>query len=185
MLPRSRPRLKLEDFEKLLSSKHPQYVKEDLFFFGIRGYYKKTMGDPAKNDRKIYDDAIGIYYKGQIYMFNGNVDPGAFKKGIANLVPGIYSVYKFDIHEGRKEKYPAICQRYGTVTVLRDQTKLDTGNFGINIHKGGNRTVSSKGCQTIPPNQWSEFYNTAKKFAIELFKDKWDKTKFTYILLEN
>jgi hypothetical protein len=76
--------------------------------------------------------------------------------------------------------------RLGTVTVVRDGEPPyeDTGNFGINIHRGGNNTTSSEGCQTILPEQWDSFYNLAKDQAKRYYGDNWNKKVVPYILLE-
>lgn len=120
---------------------------------GLRGYY-----NPGKNQRGIYDDAIFIVTRHRVIGFNANTDPASFKKGIANLIPGQWK-YEIGIHGKSKPKflqYKALTQA-AKVIVKRDQTGLDSGLFGINIHKGGYNSVSSIGCQTIHPGQWKEF----------------------------
>lgn len=126
---------------------------------GIRGYYKKTMGNPIENDRGIYDDAIFIVAPDMFIPYNANTDPSTFRKGIANLKKGVW-FYRPGKHKiNSPNGYPALVQA-DKVTVLRDGVGEDTGWFGINIHKGGYNTTSSLGCQTIYPTQWESFINT-------------------------
>lgn len=172
---------------------------KEMVIVGIRGYFKKTMGDPRKNDRGIYDDALFIIGPHGYAAFNGNTDPAAYRagfgvgddKGIASLAPGVWRVYKFDDHKptNKKQKpYPALCQRAGKVTVWRDSEDgayEDTGNFGINIHRGGIERVSSLGCQTIPPQQWDDFLSFAQEQAKAVSGgSEWMKRAYPYVLIE-
>jgi len=181
----TKPKMTLKELHKLLKKKHPDYMMmkiPQLLFVGIRGYYKKTMGDPDANDRGLYDDAIFIVFNDKIFAFNANTDPSKYHPGIANLIPGIWNAYKFDLHKGN---YLALCQRSGEVTVKRDGKDLDTGMFGINIHKGGYKTTSSLGCQTIHPDQWSQFIKEAQNCAFEWHGKNFKDFTYTYILIEN
>lgn len=128
-------------------------LESESFLVGIRGYY-----NPGQNQRKIYDDAMFLVTPSRVYSFNANLDPGAFRQGIANLVKGTWK-YKIGIHGLNKppsKQYRALVQA-GPVKVLRDDRGFDYGWFGINIHRGGYSTVSSEGCQTIPPGQYDDF----------------------------
>lgn len=169
----------------LIKTAYPSFIPPDFFIVGIRGYYADSMGKPGVNDRNIYDDALFLVGKDEFYPFNGNTDPAAFRLSIATLKPGIWPVYKFDIHGGSQSQYPAICQRGGPVTVSRDGGKVETGNFGINIHKGGINGTSSLGCQTIPVIQWREFYDKAVILAHKYYGDAFKSKKdYSYVLLE-
>ncbi len=181
-IPASRPKMKRKNLLKLIAEAHPDFIIPAFFLVGIRGYYLDTMGDARKNDRNIYDDAIFLVGKEELEAFNGNTDPAAFKKAIANLQPGVWPVYKFDNHKGQ---YLALCQRAGKVTVLRDGAGEDTGNFGINIHKGGNWGTGSLGCQTIPPVQWDEFMKKASEIAKKYHGNSYKSFTYTYVLLVN
>lgn len=192
-VPNARPKLSREELERLIEPFNVDRVKYPLLVVGIRGYYEKSLGDPTKNDRGIYDDAIFIIGPNVFLSFNANTDPSVFRagegtganKGIATLKPGFYAVHQLDKHKG---KYLALCQRVGTVTVLRDDKDgtpyEDTGNFGINIHKGDYNSTSSEGCQTIYPKQWEEFITTIQKVGKSLFGDNYSKRIYPYILLE-
>lgn len=185
---------------KFLPPKRPQFTRSELRgfvlkndpgianaldwevvnVFGIRGYYLDSMGEPGKNDRSIYDDAIIISSPSFHATFNGNTDPNGYRKGhgksdatkgIAALKEGLYW-YKLGLHKGQ---YLALIQA-GDVTVRRDADRLATdvyrhegrdvyeekGRFGINIHRGGYSTVSSIGCQTIYPTQYDAFIQSIK-----------------------
>lgn len=185
-LPQQEPKLTRQELLDLLRRKiGAGYSLPEFVIVGIRGYYKRTMGNPVRNDRAIYDDAMFIMTDHEFHSFNANCDPSKYKPGIANLKPGVWPCYQFDIHGGRVEQYPAICQRKGEVTVIRDGEGEDTGMFGINIHRGGNRGTSSEGCQTIPPTQWARFYNTAARLAENVYGKDYKKQTITYILIES
>src|SRR5690606_11274540 len=127
-----------------------------------------SMGVPGKNDRGIYDDAIFVLTPTGYYTFNGNTDPSRYRagyglgsrKGMACLKAGIHR-YKIGTHNPSKSpasRYKALVQAE-PVTVIRDGNPPyeHTGWHGINIHRGGDKTTSSLGCQTIPPSQWPAF----------------------------
>ncbi|MBK7885110.1 MAG: hypothetical protein IPJ81_15995 [Chitinophagaceae bacterium] len=180
-IPKNKPQIRKEDLLLKLKALHPDFVLPDFFVLGIRGYYKITMGDPTKNDRKIYDDAIFLIGKNEFFAYNGNTDPAAFRQGIATLKPGIWPAYTFSLHKGT---YLALCQRGGMVTVFRDGQEEDTGYFGINIHMGGINSTSSEGCQTIPKPQWPDFIKNAQLLAAKYYGKDWKKKVYTYTLIE-
>lgn len=161
-----------------------------LLVVGLRGYYRE-MGAKGRNDRMLYDDAICIVTTNVYATFNGNTDPNGYKlgkgtgpsKGMAVLDAGFWPVYRFDLHRGA---YLALCQRAGDVTVTRDGSPpyKDTGEFGINIHRGGTNGTSSLGCQTIPPSQWDAFIALATSEAKRLWGDWWKKRTVGYALME-
>ena len=92
------------------------------------------------------------------------------------LVPGTYSFYQGDNFHGKAALRPL-----GQQTVARDinhdglftkddiwhtdqgDTVIETGNFGILIHKGGPDNTWSAGCQTLPPIEHARFFRTLKK----------------------
>jgi hypothetical protein len=194
ILPASgRPRLSTAELETKLSPFHIDRNKHLLVIAGIRGYYKNSMGAPGVNDRGIYDDALFIHSPSVMAAFNGNTDPSSVRKGLgtgnqkgmASLIPGAWFVHQFALHKG---KYLALCQRLGKVDVLRDGNPayIDSGNFGINIHKGSYRGTSSLGCQTIHPDQWDSFINLAVDQAKRYYgTTQWNKICVPYVLMED
>lgn len=164
MVPKSKPQQKLEKTLKVLS-KHKFKDSEKVKLLGVRGYYRDTMGKPGENDRGIFDDAIFVIAPDCHVAFNANTDPTRVRKGkgkgsgkgMAMLKPGLYRAHQIGRH---KAVYPALVQRAGEVTVIRDGIDGDyehTGYFGINIHPGGVYSTSSLGCQTLPRQQWQSF----------------------------
>ena len=105
-------------------------------------------------------------------------------------MPGQYrSVWTIDKHQG---KYEALCQRNGNVKVYRDGDKnnvfseaiVDTGMFGINIHKAGQDSTWvenwSEGCQVFKRvKDFDEFMKICKKAA------KIHGNSFSYTLIES
>ncbi len=137
-----------------------------LNIFGIR---KATR----KNNLNQFQDVLGYFYNSkdgyQFKTFKGTTTPGHYwlgtlmnPKGTAILVPGQYEdTWSIGMHLG---KYEALCQRK-PVKVYRDKNKdeildmdpktIDSGIFGINIHRAHLNTVAyyigkySAGCQVI------------------------------------
>lgn len=131
-------------------------VSTSLVIIGIRGFSSDA------NKRGIYDDLIAVVMmkagETSVDSFNANCDPQYFQPGIANLKEGVWQ-YKLGIHglnKPKEKQYKALVQA-APVTVARDAGKEETGMFGINIHRGSLNSVSSLGCQTIPPTFWESF----------------------------
>lgn len=181
ILPNSKPKLSQKDaLSKLASFAVENYPVKIL---GIRGYYKETMGNPVKNDRGIYDDALFIIAPDCFISYNGNTDPSVYRKGIASLKSGGVYLYKIGLHGvSGNHPYEALRQ-YGRVTVIRDDlgevTDTAKAPFYIDIHKGSRNTTSSLGCQTIWPEQWDGFLATVKD---QMKRNK--QTIVPYILIE-
>lgn len=158
IVPNTRPKQTVEETRRLLSAGGVSESKYPVALFGARAYYRRTMGNPIKNDRGIYDDAIFLVSPNVFASFNANTDPSVYRKHIATLQLGRW-FYKVGIHglsKPKEKRYTALVQA-DEVTVSRDQEPAETGWFGINIHRGGLNSTSSLGCQTIYPEQWAGF----------------------------
>lgn len=156
----TRPNISRQEAEDYILQKSDTPITEEVKVLAIRGYYKKTMGDPEANDRGIYDDAIVLIGPNYFQTFNGNTDPSKYKPGVAKLIQGL--------HRFKKGKH-GISRPGGGYAAFRPDTPdegLDVTRDGqegifrgiaINIHKGGEVYTNSAGCQTIVPAQWLEF----------------------------
>lgn len=182
------PRMTREALLARLMSRLPAVDRtvHPLVIVGVRGYYRDTMGVVGENDRGIYDDAIFVDSPNVFAAFNGNTDPTSYRRatqartGMATLEPGVYFAHKIGTHKG----YRALSQQNGPVTVARDgQTALDVGYFGINIHRGGVKSTSSEGCQTIPPAQWDAFIALVVSEGRRVFNGEWLSRTIPYVLL--
>jgi hypothetical protein len=191
-----------EQIEAALKAKGYVYFEDaanksyDVNIVGVRN---SSTGRKVTN---VFDDMMTISYKDEkgnwVYVeWMNTTEPGKKgvqqyhnPKGVARLIPGQYrGVWSIDKHQG---KYEALCQRNGNVTVWRDankdlvfdETKTDTGMFGINIHKAGQDSTwvenYSEGCQVFKRvKDFDEFMKICKKAA------KIHGNKFTYTLLES
>jgi len=166
----------------------------NLNIAGIRATY------PVANK---FNDMICVFwkYEGHWNLFVSQITtlPGTKwmldpmnKKGCAILVPEQYrGTYKLDLHRG---KYLALCQRKD-VQVYRDDNKdynydydpttIQTGMFGINIHRASayreleNVGANSAGCQVFQdPNEYDIFIDLCKKS-----QESWGEW-FSYSLIE-
>ena len=151
------------------------FEKKGYVYFEKGNYNMNIIGVRSNQNNKVtnkYDDCLVLIYntdsgwKRQIY--NITTEPGftimkapSNAKGTAILAPGQYrGAYKIDKHNG---KYDALCQRNKVVKIYRDNNRdevydykpetIDTGMFGINIHKAGtfSKRVDtwSAGCQVL------------------------------------
>lgn len=168
--------MSLEEVKKLI----PAEVTDKVILVGIRGYYQDTMGEKGKNDRGIYDDAMFVISPDHFASFNANTDPSIQRKGIATLKPGVHYYRKGGHHIGKPNGYPALrpANPEEKLPVSRDG-QPDGWGIAINIHKGGYNSTSSEGCQTIYPDQWSDFIN-----LVYSEMDRWNEKKIPYVLIE-
>jgi hypothetical protein len=170
----------------------------DVNLVGVRNN-SPNIADKVTN---VFDDFITISFKDekgveQFYCWNATTEPGKkgmlegkAKGGVARLVPGQYrGVWMIDKHQ---DKYDALCQRNGDVSVYRDgdrdmifdEDKIDTGMFGINIHKAGQDSTWvenwSEGCQVFKRvKDFDVFMAICRKAA------KIHGNKFSYTLIES
>ena len=195
-----------EQIQSTVESKGYKYFTDD----NNKGYDVNIVG--IRNDytgRTVtnrFDDKITISYKidneWQYYEFDCTTDPGddwveniLNEKGVAILKPGQYrGSHKLRLHQG---KYLALGQKK-EVTVYRDrnkdnvydfdESKTDTGIFGINIHRatkhaGKKSTYIDKwsaGCQVIASNDdWHCFLDICQS-AREIHGNS-----FSYTLLNS
>jgi hypothetical protein len=168
----SSPKLSRQDVESLLRAKG---VTDKVALVGIRGYYLDSMGKRGANDRGMYDDAIFVVSPRRFAAFRANTDPSIYRAGIATLKTGVHRYYKGK-HKGL---YWALRLVGEQAPVMRDgQTGTKTG-IALNIHKGGNRSTGSLGCQTLMPSDWDEF--------IEMVYDEMDaygQKQVPYLLVD-
>jgi len=167
----------------------------ELNLIGIRNMDKKL---------NLFNEQVGCMYKDEagnwrIELFNGTTKPGLYylrnllnPKGTAILVPGQYvDSYAVGLH---KNKYEALVQ-VKPVSVYRDVNRndfldtdtIETGLFGINIHRANAFSVAtavnshSAGCQVINnPKDFERLMELAKihlrrygnRFTYTLIKEK-------------
>jgi len=172
----------------------------DVNIIGIRN------SDTKNKVTNSFDDCMTLSYKvdgkWKFHCFKCTTDPGTHwvenvmnDKGVAILKPGQYrGSHKLRLHAG---KYLALGQQKD-VTVYRDnnfddnydlnESKTDTGLFGINIHRATSRAGKSStqvdkwsaGCQVIASNDdWYEFLDIC-----QIAREIWGNS-FSYTLLES
>lgn len=184
------------DWRKTLESKGYVYFSTGKYNLNLIGVRAKERDNNEFNDAFIID-----YWTGNSRRYTPiypcTTDPG-FKslekpvnfKGCAILVPGQYrSCFKKGYHKGQ---YVALVQ-HKPVKVFRDANKdfymdcdessIEEGMFGINIHKAGEASVIvdgwSAGCQVLARGtDFRELMN-----IVELSIPIWGSI-FTYTLLE-
>jgi hypothetical protein len=169
----------------------------DVNIVGVRN----NSPSAYKKVTNVFDDFITLTFKDengviQYYCWSATTDPGKKgveqfhnAKGVARLVPGQYrSSHTLVLHQGKyqclKQLNPVKVYRDANKDATYDETKIDTGVFGINIHKAGVDSTYvenwSEGCQVFKRiADFDEFMKIANA-AAKLHGDK-----FTYTLIES
>ena len=167
------------------------------FDVNIVGVRNSATGNAVTN---VFDDRITVSYKENgawIYReWLCTTDPGTKgvkqyhnAAGVARLVEGQYrGSHHLGLHQG---KYEALKQK-ANVKVYRDanrdmtydETRIQEGVFGINIHKAGEDSTYvenwSEGCQVFKrAKDFNEFMEIARKAAAV------HGNSFTYTLIES
>jgi hypothetical protein len=192
-----------EQIKTTLKSKGYKWFENGDYNLNIVGVRNSETLNEVTNK---FDDYITVSYKiggeWQFHCFDCTTDPGTHwvenvmnDKGVAILKPGQYrSSHKLRLHGG---KYLALGQQ-NPVTVYRDnnrddkydldESKTDTGIFGINIHRAskyeGKKSTNvdkwSAGCQVIAANDdWHEFLDICQQA-----REVWSNN-FTYTLINS
>ena len=189
-----------EKIETALKSKGYVWFEDEInkgFDINIVGVRTSSTGQVVTN---VFDDYLTLSYKenGQwkFHSWPATTDPG--KKGVmeyhnaagvARLVEGQYrGSHTIRLHQG---KYEALGQAKN-VKVYRDanrdmvynESKIDEGVFGINIHKAGADSTYvenwSEGCQVFKKSaDFEEFMKICRK-ARDIHGNS-----FTYTLIES
>ena len=133
--------------------------------------------------RNAYNDTIYIYVDDVLVgTYGGNSQPAGddpLPRGRGMIATGTWT-YKPGIHGISKppsRRYPAFVQAKPILVVRADGkggwSTTETSDYSFNMHRGGNNSVSSLGCITIPPAKWDEFH----RFVIETL-DRLDQNTF-------
>lgn len=187
VLPRYRPRqgetLTRNILRAVSDLLPPERRSDKVMLLAVRGYFENSLGKAGQNDRGLYDDAIFVIEPEQVHNFNANTDPSVQQPGIAQLkapqavryVPGYHGYTSEFGHQAFRQNSPVVVLRDG----LGERTDAGAKDFfWINLHRGGNTRTSSEGCQTVPPNQWSEF-----KPLIDGLLKQYGQKDFYYVLI--
>jgi hypothetical protein len=175
-----------------------------VWFEGTKDYDLNIVGvrnsDTGNKVTNAFDDVITVSYKkdGQwvYHEWANTTDPGTkgvkeFKnaKGVARLVEGQYrGSHAVGLHQGKYEALrqitPVKVYRDADRNMVYDESRVDTGIFGINIHKAGVDSTFvenwSEGCQVFKRSaEFDAFMVIAKKAAAI------HGNKFTYTLIES
>jgi len=189
-----------EQIEKAVKSKGYVWFEDasnkgfDLNIVGIRN---SSTGTKVTN---VFDDAISVSYKdGGNWIYKewvNTTDPGTKgvkeyhnAAGVARLVPGQYrGSHTLGLHQGKyealKQQKPVKVYRDANRDMNYDETKIQEGIFGINIHKAGADSTYvenwSEGCQVFKKAaDFEQFMAICRKAAGIHGKS------FTYTLIES
>lgn len=174
-----------------------QQLQQEFTRLGYKWIPFMIVGVRSKeNVNNKFDDLIGVVENNTVTWYTGTTNAGRHwllnflnPSGTAVLKAGQYlNCYNLGLHKGQ---YEALIQTGGKVTVYRDADKdetaeeqgvIQTGWFGINIHRANPNAISqviekwSGGCQVLNnPNDFAQLIKACRRSGLE---------HFTYTLLQ-
>lgn len=179
-------------------------AKGYVWFEGSKDYDVNIVGvrnsDTGQKVTNLFDDAITVSYKKdgewQFHSWLATTDPGTkgvkeFHNvaGVARLVEGQYrGSHAIGLHQGKyealRQQKPVKVYRDPNRDMIYDESKIQEGIFGINIHKAG--------ADSTYVENWSEGCQVFKKAAdfdkfMNIVRDarKIHGNSFTYTLIES
>jgi hypothetical protein len=180
-----------DKIEKAVKAKGYQWFEDKLNIVGVRN------SDTGKAVTNAFDDKITVSYKinnvWEYFEWSNTTDPGRKGvleyhnvAGVARMVPGQYiDSHGLGLHQGKyealKQFKPVKVYRDANKDLVYDETKIQEGVFGINIHKAG--------VDSILVENWSEGCQVFKKAAdfeafMKIARTSGQKA-FTYTLIES
>ena len=191
-------KLSREQIEKAVKA------KEYVWFEGTKDFDVNIVGvrnsDTGKKVTNLFDDAITVSYKKdgewKFHSWLATTDPGTkgvkeFKNvaGVARLVEGQYrGSHAIGLHQGKyealRQQKPVKVYRDSNRDMIYDESKIQEGVFGINIHKAGADSTYvenwSEGCQVFKKAaDFDKFMNIVREAR------KIHGNSFTYTLIES
>ena len=190
-----------EKIESAVKSKGYVYFEDpthkgyDVNIIGVRNSI------PGNKVTNVFDDILTLSYKDdkgvwQYHEWMNTTEPG--KKGVmeyhnvngvARLVEGQYrGSHALGLHQGKyealRQSKPVKVWRDKNRDMIFDETKIDEGVFGINIHKAGQDSTWvenwSEGCQVFKRvKDFDEFMKIVKKSS------KIHGNSFSYTLINS
>jgi hypothetical protein len=179
-------------------------AKGYVWFEGSKDFDVNIVGvrnsDTGKKVTNLFDDLITVSYKEngewKFHSWLATTDPGTkgvkeFKNvaGVARLVEGQYrGSHAIGLHQGKyealRQQKPVKVYRDSNRDMIYDESKIQEGIFGINIHKAG--------ADSTYVENWSEGCQVFKKAAdfdkfMNIVRDarKIHGNSFTYTLIES
>jgi hypothetical protein len=167
------------------------------FDINIVGIRNSATGNKVTN---VFDDCITLSYKeGGVWKFHqwaATTDPGTKgvkefhnAAGVARLVEGQYrGSHALGLHQGKyealKQQKPVKVYRDANKDMTYDESKIQEGIFGINIHKAGADSTYvenwSEGCQVFKKAADFESFMAIVRKSKEIHGNS-----FTYTLIES
>jgi len=191
-------KLSKEQIEKVIKAKgYVWFEGAKDFDLNIVGVRNSATGNKVSN---VFDDVITVSYKvNGIWTYKewaNTTDPGTKgvkefhnAAGVARLVEGQYiGSHTIGLHQGKyealKQQKPVKVYRDANKDMTYDESKIQEGIFGINIHKAGADSTYvenwSEGCQVFKrAADFEEFMTICRSSA------KIHGASFTYTLIES
>jgi len=186
-----------DEIETAVKSKGYKWFDNKDLYLNIVGVRNSETGKKVTN---VFDDRLTLSYKKNgLWVYKewiNTTDPGTKgvmeyhnAAGVARLVPGQYiDSHIIRLHNGKYEALgqnkPVKVYRDPNRDMTYDETKVQEGVFGINIHKAGRDSTYvenwSEGCQVFKRSaDFEEFMEIARESKGAGFKS------FTYTLIES